>query len=85
MASYHVAGIDNRGTKDHPCGFIYLYLPKKIEIVGRVGFGAHLENPNHLAIWPVDDTPSKIDLASVDRIYAALVKEFPRLAKKGVQ
>lgn len=78
--AYKIVGINNRGSGDRPYGFIYLAKGKRE--AGRVGFGAHRENPNSLAIWPCHETPDDINTVDVLRMRAALAEAFPRLVGK---
>lgn len=78
--AYKIVGIDNRGSKDCPFGFIYIAKGK--ELAGRIGFGSHRDNPDPLAIWPCHETPDNIGPIDVDRARGALAQAFPHLAKK---
>lgn len=78
--AYKVLGIDNRGHEDHPFGFVYLAKGK--HIAGRIGYGAHSENKNPLAIWPCHETPDNINVMDVERVRLALAERFPHLAKQ---
>lgn len=78
--SYKVAAINNRGTDQVPFGFIYLMKGK--HEAGRVGFGAHKDDPNPLAIWPCKETPDDINRLDAERMREALAKTFPHLAVK---
>ena len=77
--AYKIAGIDNRGTKDCPFGFVYLAKGK--EVMGRLGFGSHAEDKNPLAIWPCNQTPHDLNWLTAARAREALAQAFPHLAK----
>lgn len=76
--AYKIVGIDNRGSKDQPFGFIYIARGKHFE--GRLGFGSHRDNPHPLAIWACRETPCDINALDVDRARDALDRAFPHLA-----
>lgn len=78
--AYKVTGIDNRGTKGCPFGFVYIANGK--HDYARIGFGSHRDNPDPLALWACHETPDNIDPITIDRAKMALAEAFPHLAKK---
>jgi hypothetical protein len=72
---YIPIGIDNRGTRDSPFGFVYLALPKSVEEAGHVGYGGNRNNPDPLATWACRDTPGDAERQT----WAYLGKQFPHL------
>ena len=78
---YKVAYIDNRGTNEQPFGFVYLVRGE--ELAGRIGYGAHRDNPDPLAVWACRETPHDVNALAVDAARGALAKAFPHLATGG--
>jgi hypothetical protein len=76
---HKIAGIDNRGSKDCPFGFVYIASGK--EVTGRIGFGSHAENKDPLALWACRETPGNLHPLTIDRARDALRSAFPHLVK----
>ena len=79
MAHHMVLGHDNRGSDDHPFGYVYFGPHKKGPEAGRVGYGSHRDNRSALAIWPCRDTPHDISPLTIQSIHAYLRKAYPNL------
>lgn len=81
---YYIVGCDNRGTDVCPFGRIYLATTKNGESVGSIGYGAHRDDPDPYAVWPMRDTPQYgRDPDLLDRAKAYLKKTFPKARTKG--
>jgi hypothetical protein len=76
---HKIAGVENRGTRDCPFGFIYIARGKELD--GRIGFGAHRENRDPLAVWACRETPDNLHPLTIEAAREALRSAFPHLVK----
>lgn len=70
---WRVVSVNNRGTKDCPFGFVYFANET------RIGFGAHRDNSDPLAIWACHQTPDDLPPYAAENARSALRDHFPHL------